>query len=328
MTMHDREVWRPSRRELISLGIGAFVVSLPFARWVTRRRLVRRAIPVMGSIAEVAVIHDDERTAQAAIDAAFDRLVWVERTMSRLDADSDVGRANVLAMRQPVPIHEETAAVLRAGLRWASQTRGRFDPCLGKAVELWNIGTRRLPPQPSEFERFADREWHRSLEIVRYGHQDLVRFHAPDLALDLGGIAKGYAVDLAVRALRQAGIRDGLVNAGGDLYALGRAQDGAPWEAGVRSPDDPTVLLTTLQVTERAIATSGDYEAYFDHDGRRFHHILDPRTAAPFEAKSHTVTVAADTCMDADAAATACFGASREAARSLLQGRAELLHMA
>ena len=96
----------------------------------------------------------------------------------------------------------------------------------------------------------------------------------------------------------------------------------------MRSPTDPTALLTTLQVSERAIATSGDYEAYFDHDGRRYHHIIDPRTAAPFHTESHTVTVAADTCVEADAAATACFGASRESARRLLHGGTELVHMA
>jgi thiamine biosynthesis lipoprotein len=282
----------------------------------------------MGSIAEVVVVHNDEQIAQAAIDAAFDRLRWVEGTMSRFDPNSDVGTVNALAFGEPVPVHAETATVLQAALRWASQTNGRFDPCLGSAVELWDVGNRRLPPQPAEFKRYADRRLYRSLEIDRHRNQDVVQFRAPDMALDLGGIAKGHAVDLAVRALREAGIQDGLVNAGGDLYALGTAEDGGPWEAGVRSPTDPTALLTTLRVSERAIATSGDYESYFDHDGRRYHHIIDPRTAAPLLTESHTVTVAADTCLEADAAATACFGAPGDSARRLLHGGTELVHMA
>lgn len=328
MTMHDRDMWRPSRREVISLGIGAFVVSLPLVRWATRRRLVRRTIPVMGSIAEVAVVHDDELLAQAAIDAAVDRLLWVDRAMSRFDPASDVGRANSLATREPVPIHAETAAVLRAGVQWAAQTGGRFDPCLGSVVELWNVENRRSPPSPSACLRYADRRLYESLEIGRHKGHDVVRFHEPDLAIDLGGIAKGHAVDLAVTALREAGIQDGLVNAGGDLYALGRAEDGDPWQAGVRSPSDPTALLATLRVSDGALATSGDYEAYFDHDGRRYHHILDPETAAPRRTHSHTITVAADTCMMADAAATAYFGATGEMSRRSFNGRTEIVHMA
>jgi thiamine biosynthesis lipoprotein len=328
MTMNDRELWRPTRREVISLGIGAFVVSLPIVNWAMRRRLVRRAVPVMGSIAEVAVIHQDEQLAQVAIDAAFERLVWVDQTMSRFKATSDVGRANARAFGQPVSVHAQTAEVLRLGLLWAERTQGRFDPCMGHVVELWDVGNRHRPPPPAEIARCAGRRWYESLEIDRHDNQDVVRFHAPDLALDLGGVAKGYAVDLAVQALRESGIEDGLVNVGGDLYALGTAEDGGPWEAGVRSPTDPTALLTTLPVSNRAIATSGDYEAYFDHGGRRYHHILDPRTAAPFHTESHSVTIAADTCAEADAAATACFGVPGERTRRMLYGRAELVHMA
>ncbi len=328
MTMHDNGIWLPSRRELISLGIGAFVVSLPLVRWATHRRLVRRTIPVMGSIAEIVVVHEDERLAQAAIEAAAECLFWVDRTMTRFDVSSDVGRANQLAAREPVLVHAETAAVLRAGIQWASWSGGRFDPCLGNAVQLWDVGNRRTPPPLVETRRYADRRLYENLEVGLRQDRDVVRFHEQDLAIDLGGIAKGHAVDLAVAALRDTGIRDGLVNVGGDLYALGRAEDGEPWEAGVRSPTDPSSFLATMSLSDRAIATSGDYEAFFDFNGRRYHHILNPETGEPRRTKGHTVTVAADSCLAADAAATACFGAPHETARKILNGRAELVHMA
>ena len=328
MTMHDNSAWRLSRREVISLGIGAFVVSLPLVRWATRRRLIRRTIPVMGSIAEIAVLHDDEQLAQAAIEAAADRLHWVDRTMTRFGSSSDIARANLRAAREPVPVHAETAAVLLTGIQWARWSEGNFDPCLGNAVQLWNVSDRRTPPSPEETRRFAGRRLYEDLEVGRSQGRDVVRFHEKDLAVDLGGIAKGHAVDLAVAALREAGITDGLVNAGGDLYALGRAEDGGPWQAGVRSPTDPSALVTTVSITDRAIATSGDYEAYFDFGGRRYHHILDPGTGEPRRTPAHTVTVAADTCMAADAAATACFGVPLETAGRILNGRAELVHKA
>lgn len=328
MTLYDSSVWQPSRRELISLGIGAFVVSLPLARWAARRRRVRRTVPVMGTLAEVVVVHDDERAAGAAIDAAIERLIWVDRTMTRFDPASDVGRANRLAGREPVPIHSETAKVLQAAAQWAVRTEGHFDPCLGMTAELWDFGYRRSPPPASALRRLAGRQFYRGLEVGRRNGLDVVRFHRGDMAIDLGGIAKGHAVDLAVRALREAGIEDGLVNAGGDLYALGRAEDGEPWEAGVRSPMSPTELVTTVRLSDRALATSGDYEAYFDHDGRRYHHLIDPMTAAPRSTDSHTITVAADACLTADAAATACFGAPESTANPWLDSRTEVVHRA
>jgi FAD:protein FMN transferase len=129
-----------------------------------------------------------------------------------------------------------------------------------------------------------------------------------DVAIDLGGIAKGYAVDRAVAALQAWGITGALVNAGGDLYVLGTSAAGEPWRVGIRSPDEPTRLAATLELQDRAVATSGDYEQYFEHDGRRYHHLLDPRTAAPHYTEGQSVTVIAGSCMAADAAATSVFG--------------------
>ncbi|MEN8144273.1 MAG: FAD:protein FMN transferase [Gemmatimonadota bacterium] len=320
--------WRPSRREVISIGLGMFVVAIPLARWATRPRLVRRTLPVMGTMAEIAVVGRDEPAAHAAIDAAFERLSWVERVMTRFDPSSDVGRANIGAAREPVAIHAETAAVLTSALQWAELSGGRFDPCLGKAVQLWDVSGRTSPPAGTETVRFAGRGLHEQLELGSWRGSDIVRFHANDLAIDLGGIAKGRAVDMAVQALREHGVTDGFVSAGGDLYALGNSDDGGPWQTGVRSPSDPRSIVSTIGVSDRAIATSGDYEAYYDYRGRRYHHLLDPETGEPRRTDLHTVTVAADDCMTADAAATACFGLTPEDARRVLGRRAIIVHMA
>ena len=125
--------------------------------------------------------------------------------------------------------------------------------------------------------------------------------------MDLGGIAKGYGVDRAVAALRAHGIEHGLVNVGGDLYALGERPDGSAWRVGVRDARDPTRIERTLELSNAAVATSGDYEQFFDHAGRRYHHLLDPRTGEPIQTRTHSVTIVQPTCMQADAAATASF---------------------
>jgi thiamine biosynthesis lipoprotein len=320
---------RISRRRFVSLGAGAFVVlSLPLALR-RRRALVRRSIPVMGTIAEVAVVHEDPRSAHLAIDAAMAELRWVDRTMSRFSPLSDVGRANLGAAAAPVTVSEETAIVLRESLRWADLSDGRFDPCLGQPAALWNFGSRRRPPPTAEIRRYAGESLYRHLELDASNGRACVRFHSGDVSIDVGGIAKGYAVDRAVRALRERGVTDALVNAGGDLYAMGTSENGDPWRVGIRSPDDPRRLAATIPVSDRAIATSGDYFQYFDYGGRRFHHLLDPATGEPRRSGLHSVTVAADSCMAADAGATAVFGCEPARASRLLGAAApgaEIIH--
>jgi thiamine biosynthesis lipoprotein len=310
--MHEPEKsLRPSRRGLLALGVGAFVVvAVPFTLRRGRRRLVRRRVPLMGTLADLAVVHDDERLAYAAIDAALDELSAVDATMSRFLPTSDVGRANRKAAQAPVAVSRPTADVLAAALRWAEATDGAFDPCLGRAVGLWDVTHRKTPPPAPRVQALAGRRLYRALELDAWQGRPVVRFRDQDVALDLGGIAKGFGVDRAVAALRDHGIEDGLVNVGGDLYALGASEDGDPWRVGVRSAQDPTRLATTLTLTDMAVATSGDYEQFFRHQGEHYHHLLDPTTGSPRKTKARSLTVTAATCMTADAAATARFGST------------------
>jgi FAD:protein FMN transferase len=318
----------PSRREFLVLGTGIFAVSatMGLSAW-ERRQLVRRTVPVMGTLAEIAVAARDPRAAHAAITAAVEELHAVERLMTRFNGTSDVGRANLHARRGPVAISAATAAVVAEGLRWAGAHDSRFDPCIGRASELWDVSRRTEPPPRSDVGRLAHRQLYRQLEIGRTAAGDVLIYHDADIALDLGGIAKGYGVDRAVAALRAWGVTDALVNAGGDLYALGVAADGEPWRIGIRSPEDPARLSGTITLQDRAVATSGDYEQYFTHGGRRYHHLLDPATAEPRVAALHSLTITADTCMTADAAATAVYGLPCDSASRVLSRSAPDAHI-
>lgn len=321
---------RFSRRDFVSVGIGAFVVaSLPWAV-PERRRLFRRTAPVMGTLAEITVVGADPERARRAVDAALRELRRVDRTMSRFLSDSDVGRANREALVRPVPVSEATARVLDEGFRWAELSDGRFDPCLGAASALWDVKRRQAPPERSRVRRFARKGLYRQVERTRHEGERTVRLHHADAALDLGGIAKGHGVDRAAAALRRHGIEDALVSVGGDLFALGRSLEGDPWEVGIRSPRDPDRLVGTLEVSDRAVATSGDYERYFRHGDRRYHHLLDPETGEPRRTRIHSVTVSAAACMAADAATTAVFGMGRGEAGTLLAAgdpTAKLIHL-
>ncbi len=306
---------RPTRREFLTIGSGVFVaLSMPLA---LRRRLplVRRSIPLMGTLAVIQVAHRDARLAEDAITAALAELRWVEQTMTHFRPDSDIGRANLGAGRDGVAISAATALVIEAALHWSSVSDGNFDPAIGGASELWDVLNRHTPPPASAVERLAARGYWRKVDLARTGQGAVVRFEDPDLHLDLGGIAKGYGIDRAVAALRDKGIAHAIVTVGGDLYALGDAPDGAPWQVGIRDPHNSELLAGRLEVADRAVTTSGDYERFFSYRGVRYHHLIDPQTAAPRRTPVHSVTVLGGNCMNADAAGTAVFGMATDAAR-------------
>lgn len=313
---------RLGRREFVGMALGAFVVaSLPLAR---RRPVgvVRRAMPVMGTIAQLAVVSRDERHAHAAIDAAMAELLWVERTMTRFTDHSDIGRANLAAARDAVVVSADTAFVTREGLRWASALDGRYDPAAGAIVNLWDVRHRHEPPADEQVAELAGRRFHRAVEVGTNGRAPVLRYHDDDVRLDLGSVAKGYGVDRAVLALRRHGIEKAIVVAGGDLYALGTSPDDEPWTIGIQSPTDERAMAGTLRIADRAVATSGTYRQFFRHGGHTYHHIMDPVTAQPRATGMQSLTIMADSVMHADAATTALFGMDegaivRELARQL-----------
>jgi FAD:protein FMN transferase len=308
----------PDRRDFVTLGIGALAVAALPRALRPRPALVRRQIPVMGTIAEVAVRHRDGAWAQKSIDAAFAELRRVDATMSRFRADSDIGRANAAAGVRATSVSLATAEVADASLLWARASEGRFDPCLGRASELWDVENRTSPPDEEAVRELAGGALWRALEVEADGAGGRILLQDPRAALDFGGIAKGYAVDQAAQVLRERGVYHALVNVGGDLVALGVDEDDEPWKIGIRSPESPDRLVETFRVSDEAVATSGDYLRYFQYGGRRYHHLLDPVTGAPRRTSMRSLTVAAPACVDADAAATAAFGEEGKAARALL----------
>lgn len=315
----DNAMFTIDRRKFVAWSIGTFVVaSLPLALRRRKQRAVRRQLPVMGTIAQFAVVHHDEAYAHAAIDAAMDELRWVERTMTRFDDRSDVGRANIGAKRSAVVVTAETAFVVREALCWAAATNGRYDPAVGAVIRTWDVNHRHEPPPEQHLRPLAGRQLHRAVEVDTSRGASVILFHDPDASIDLGSIAKGYAVDRAIARLRERGITSAIVEGGGDLYALGAAPSGDPWQIGIQDPNDERNVVGVVDVADAAIATSGTYRQFFRHRGNRYHHLMDPETAAPRETPVQSLTIRADSCMHADVAATALYGLSRERAGALL----------
>lgn len=271
------------------------------------RRVYGKSTTVMGTIAEIQVVHDDAHRAMAIIDEALEEVRRIERVMSHFRDDSEIGLINRDAFRATVVISRETADVIRRGLHWSDVTGGAFDPGLGKIVELWDIKHRTEPPAEDKIRHLTGLAFHRHIHVTDGPAGETIRLTSEDVRLDLGGIAKGYAADRAAEIVSGHGIDQALINLGGDLVALGGKSAGEPWNVGIRDPLDTSRISEVLPLRNQAVATSGNYEQFFKYHGHLYHHIINPWLAQPSAGGFASLSIIGDNCRDADALATGLF---------------------
>jgi FAD:protein FMN transferase len=235
---------------------------------------------VFGTLVEVSIHGEEEAKAQAAIDHVlreFDRLhrelhAWQPGALERVNSAIRQGKA--------VPLPHGMKALLEEASRLSTLSGGLFNPAIGELVRLWGFHSETFEP------RLPDRKAIDKLVAARPGMGDLVienealASRNPAVRLDLGGYAKGYALDVAATYLKSEGIPNALINVGGNVLALGR-RGNRSWRVGIQHPRRPDTLATVELQDGEAIATSGDYQRYFMLDGRRYCHIIDPRTGYP-----------------------------------------------
>jgi len=263
--------------------------------------VVKQSREVMGTLAQVTAIANDDEAARRAVEAAYARLDDVNRLMSDYIADSEIGRLNQLSVNESRTVSDETFTCLTRALEIAERSGGAFDVTCRPLVALWRQAAKR-DSLPTEAELTAVRAAIGSDKLTLDAAGRTITLLADGLQIDLGGIAKGYALDLAAEAMQSAGATGGLVDVGGDIVAFGTRRDGRPWRVGVRHPFEPG-LIAQLEVTDSAVATSGLQQRFFEIQGERYSHIVDPRTGRP-AAEAPSVTVIADDGTTADAWAT------------------------
>lgn len=216
--------------------------------------------------------------ASKAIEDALDRMQEIDKKMNALDTESPVYAFN----EKGIPIDDpEIVWLVQKGLEVSKLSAGAFDMTLLPLSKLWGFDTK-SPHLPSdrEIKEALGKTGYKYL-VVKDGKVNKTR---PYITLDFGGIAKGYAVGEALKVLRNEGITSGLIDAGGDIYALGKRKDGKPWKVAIKAPREEGFkdgLLGYLELSDISIATSGDYERFFIKDGKRYHHIFDSKTGYP-----------------------------------------------
>lgn len=259
---------------------------------------------VFGTVVDVATWGVAPKPAQAAFDELRTAFESWHREWHAWE-DSPLSRANrALAAGAGAALTPDLLRLVTDARTWSRASNGLFDPAIGRLVALWGFqrGERPdgPPPPPQAIAELVNA--HPSMDDLTLDG-DQLRSRNPQVWLDFGGIAKGYAVDRAIERLRARGVQNAIVNAGGNLRAIG-SKDGQPWRIGVRDPRGPGVLASLTISGDESVSTSGDYERHFEWQGVRYHHVLDPRSGYP-AIGAVAVTVVAESAEKADVASTA-----------------------
>jgi thiamine biosynthesis lipoprotein len=280
--------------------------------------MVERVGVAMGSELRLTGSTSDETSTRAAFEAVFIEFERLEAVMSTWRPGSDVQRINAAAGVQAVTVAADVRDVLRQARQISEWTSGAFDITFGALTDVWKFDHDQDGSVPS-----ADAITAR-LPLVDYRQIEIddragtVFLKRKGMRIHLGGIGKGYAVERARQILRNAGLRDFMIQAGGDLYVAGRKEDG-PWRLGINDPRGPQGnSFATLELTDSTFSTSGDYARFFIKDGVRYHHIIDPATGQPARL-CRSVTIASDSPVLADAIAKGVFILGPEKGMALVE---------
>lgn len=267
---------------------------------------VRETRFIMGTLVEFTIHGADQALAQSAIADAAAEMQRIDAAFTLYgDHANAVKSLNAAAVNVPVRFPQEASDLLRLSLEISKQTQGAFTPAIGSLSLLWGFAAADPPSAPPAAYAIEAALTGVNDTYLHHDARGWRRLHT-QTKLDFGAIAKGYAIDRAIAVLKAQGIQNAIVNAGGDLRAIG-SRGKRPWRIGIRHPRQPQETLGWLEVSgDKSIVTSGDYERFFMYGKKRFHHIIDPKSGWPATA-SQSATVIADRAARADAWSTALF---------------------
>lgn len=288
------------KRSLIILLVVHSVVS-----GCSRQKTVQKTGTIMGTEVTVTVVAGSEETGAAAINAAMAELKRLDAMMSLYKDESEITKVNLSAGKNPVTVSPEMIELAEQSAVVSKLTNGVFDVTMGPLIVLWQIRTKEGKiPTDGELAAIRPRIGYENILVDK--KSSTIFLKNPGMIMDFGGCAKGYAADKAAEALRKRGIENGIVAVAGDIRVMGRRPDNKPWRIGVQHPREKDKALTVLELSEKFISTSGDYERFQIVNKKRYHHILDPRTGRPSEGME-SVTVIGDRGSIVDPLTTALF---------------------
>lgn len=293
---------KPSPANSLALSLALVVVAISLISSASHAEWIAEAQAHMGTEISVYLWHDDPVRGQQAVDAIFAEVERLDQLMSTYKAESRISSLNRDAAKQAVVAGDELFGLIERSMDISVLTRGAFDITYDSVGQHYDFREGRRP----DSETLAD-----ELPLIDYRLVELnknngtVSFSREGVRINLGGIAKGYAVERGVMIARRYGVSHARVTAGGDTRLLGDRR-GSPWMVGVQNPRDDTDVAVTIPMQDEAISTSGDYERFFEEDGERYHHIIVPSTGTP-AGEVHSATIIGPDAVITDALSTSVF---------------------
>jgi len=298
--------WLPITLAIVLAAIA--INSRPLrAEWLGEAR------PLLGTEVSVYLWHDDEVLGRQLVEDVFAEFVRIDELMSTYKDSSVISRVNREAASHPVAAGAELYSLVQRSLDISLLTRGAFDITYDSVGQFYDFRARKRPDDDTiarELERIDYRY------VLMDDDAETIAFAEPGVRINLGGIAKGYAVECAVAILRAHGVRNAIVTAGGDTRLLGDRR-GQPWIVGVRDPRREGEVAVRIPLQDEAVSTSGDYERYFDEEGVRYHHIIRPDTGRPADSV-HSATIVGPDAVITDALSTSVFVMGVDAGLTLI----------
>ncbi|HEU4684077.1 MAG TPA: FAD:protein FMN transferase [Nitrospira sp.] len=266
--------------------------------------VVKRVQMHMGTLVSITSVADTQEQAQASVESGFREIKRLEQLLSTWIADSELTRVNQAAGSTPVVVSPDTIELVSRSLEIARLTEGGFNIAVGPAVEAWSVTERQAIPTSTELAAIKPlTDW----KAIRLDpNAKTIFLPLAGMRIDVGGIGKGYAADRAVEAMRKAGANGGVVALSGDIKTFGRLPDGMKFPFAIQHPRREGGVLAVVELQDEAISTAGDYERFFERDGVRYHHILDPVSLQPAR-DCQSVTVIAKEGVWADGLDTGIF---------------------
>ena len=305
---------RGQRGKLIRLFL---LVCLFFVGCQGTPHVYKRSQMLMGTLVFVTAIGPDESTAQSATEKGLREIRRLEELLSTWIPSSELSRVNAAAGQEAVSVSPETFEVIRQSLEMARLTEGGFNIAVGPAVAAWDAGGTGNIPTRQELEALRPRV---DLSQIQLNDRlQTIRLGRAGMQLDVGGIGKGYAADLAAKVMRDAGASAGVVAISGDIKTFGRMPDHERFVFGIQHPrKEQGEILGRIELENEAVSTAGDYQRYFEKDGVRYHHILDPLTLQPAKG-CQSVTIIAKEGVIADGLDTGIFVMGPEKGMTLIE---------
>jgi thiamine biosynthesis lipoprotein len=264
-------------------GLPPVAAAMPSGQWFGRDEAI------MGTAIHVELWSDDAGLARRALDAVMAEMHRIDRLMSPFKADSELSQVNRDAARRPVPVCAELFGLIERSLEFSRLSEGAFDITYAAVGHLYDY-RQGIAPDATTLERARAAVGWQQLQLDARART--VAFGRDGMRIDLGGFAKGHVVDNSIRILRAMGIAHAVVAAGGDSHVMGDRR-GRPWSIAIRDPRDAKRVVAVLPLQDTSISTSGDYERYFERDGVRHHHLIDPKTGrSPHAVRSVTILAA------------------------------------